>query len=395
MRKWRALLLSSVVFVSACTPVFDNREEVIQETKDENSNQSAIIPNYNMSEEDYRMILTESSPKVSTARGVTTNQMGNRLDIDEFERGLRRHSKEYFDPEQYFFQPGQYLEYDTLISWLSRGGQIKMSEDEKEEADPIDLEDGLNPELNEDEASEEDFRENPKYISNIIEQNYLVRKDENVVELSGVTIGISLRTVYKFTAEGRSYYEDHSTEELLQKGKEYADEILKRMRNREELRDVPVVFALYEEEEASSKVPGTFLSKAYVGGSAKSISNWDSLNEKHVLFPSSEAEENHFDDSQIFSDFRNEVSDYFPNFVGMIGNGFYVNDNLRDVSIEIPIQFQSESEVVGFTQYVYSLVNEMFPDHYNVQVNIHSMDEPKSLIVRRAGEQEAFVHVYE
>ncbi|SFJ76927.1 Protein involved in sex pheromone biosynthesis [Halobacillus dabanensis] len=391
MRKMHALLLSSLLVISACTPVFDNREEVIQETKDESNNQSAIIPNYNMSEQDYRMILTESSPKVSSARTVTTNQMGNRMDIDEFERGLRRHSKEYFSPDDYFFQPGQYLDGDTLFTWLGREGNVQPDEDQ----DPEDVEDGLNPELNEEEASEEEFRENPRYISNIIEQNYLVKKDENVVELSGVTIGISLRTVYNFTADDRSYSVDHSTEELLQKGKEYADEILQRIREREELKDVPVVFALYEEEEASSKIPGKFLSKAYVDESSSTVSGWNSINEKHVLFPSDEAEENHFDDAQIFSDFRKEVSDYFPNFVGMIGNGFYVDNNLRDISIEIPIQFQSESEVVGFTQYVYSLVNEMFADHYNVQINIHSMDETESLIVKKAGEQEPFVHVYE
>ncbi|WLR48028.1 CamS family sex pheromone protein [Halobacillus litoralis] len=391
MRKMHALLLSSLLVVSACTPVFDNREEVIQETKDEKNNQSAIIPNYNMSEQDYRMILTESSPKVSTARAVTTNQMGNRMDIDEFESGLRRHSKEYFGPDKYFFQPGQYLDGDTLLTWLGRDGNVQVDEDQ----DPEEVEDGLNPELNEDEATEEDFRESPRYISNIIEQNYLVRKDENKVELSGLTIGISLRTVYNFTVEGKSLSEDHSTEELLKKGKEYADEILERIRKREELNDVPVVFALYEEEEASSKVPGKFLSKTYVKGSDMTINGWDRIEEKHVLFPSKEAEEDHFDDSQIFSDFRKEVSDYFPNFVGMIANGFYVNNELREVSVEIPIQFQSESEVVGFTQYVYSLVNEMFADHYNVQVNIHSMDEPESLIVKKAGEQEPFVHVYE
>ncbi|WP_226584437.1 CamS family sex pheromone protein [Halobacillus litoralis] len=382
MRKWHALLLSSVFVVSACTPVFDNREEVIQETKDENNNQSAIVPNYSMSEEDYRMILTESSPKVSSARAVTTNQMGNRMDIDEFESGLRRHSKEYYNPEKYFFQPGQYLSDGTLLDWLSRKSSTKEA--------------GLNPELDEDKATEEDFREKPRYISNIVEQDYLVKKDENVVELKGLTIGISLRTVYNFkTPDGKSFSEDHSTSELLKKGKEYAGEILKRIREREELNNVPVVFALYEEEEASSKVPGKFLSKAYVKGSDMTVDGWDSIKEKHILFPSAEAKKDHFDDSQIFSDFRNEVSDYFPNFVGMIANGFYVNNDLRQVSIEIPIQFQSQSEVVGFTQYVYSLVVEMFPEHYDVQVNIHNMDEPESLIVRKAGETEPFVHIYE
>ncbi|MCA0970625.1 CamS family sex pheromone protein [Halobacillus litoralis] len=380
MRKMHAVLLSSLLFVSACTPVFDNRDEVIQETTDETTNQSAIVPNYSMSEENYRMILKEGSSKVSTARTVTTNQMGNRLDIAEFESGLRRHSKEYFDPEDYYFQPGQFLDSDTLLEWLSRASDGN--------------EEGLNPELNEDEATEEQFRENPKYISNIIEQNYLVKKEDNVVEVQGVTIGISLRSVYNFTAQGRSYEETHTSAELLEKGKQYANTILQRLRENETLTDVPVVFALYEEEVASSKVPGNFLSKTYVKGSDMSVNNWEDVNENHVLFPSSEASQNYFDDSQIFSDFRTEVSSYFPNFVGMIAEGFYIDDEMQSVSVNIPIQFHSESEVVGFTQYVYSLVMEMFPEHYDVEVNIYSMDQQESLIVREAGEEEPYVHIY-
>ncbi|RWZ57990.1 CamS family sex pheromone protein [Halobacillus fulvus] len=380
MRKMQALLLSSLLVVSACTPVFDNREEVIQETRDESTDQAAIVPNYTMNEEDYRMILRENSTSVSSARNVTTSQMGNRLDIAEFEDGLRRLSKEHYDPETYLFQPGQFLEGDTLISWLSRGN---VSEG------------GLNPELDEDEATQEEFEESPRYISNIVEQNYLIRNEENVVDVEGVTIGIALRTVYNYTTEGRDFQVDHSREELLEKGKEYAQTILERLRAREDLADKPIMFALYEEEEASSKVPGNFLSKAFVDGSDMSVRGWEDLNENHILFPSAEAEEDYFDDSQLFSDFRTEVAKYFPNFVGTIVNGFYVNDELREVSIDIPIQFHSQSEVVGFTQYVYSLVVEMFPEHYDVEVNIFSMDQQESVIVRNAGEEEPFVHVYE
>lgn len=380
MRKLHAVLLSSLLFVSACTPVFDNRDEVIQETTDESTNQSAIVPNYRMSDETYRMILTEGSSKVSKARTVTTNQMGNRLDISEFESGLRRHSKEYFDPEDYYFQPGQFLDGDTLLNWLSRASEGN--------------EEGLNPELDESSATVDEIKAKPKYISNIIEQDYLVKKEDNVVEVKGMTIGISLRTVYNFTSDGRDYKEDHTTEELIAKGKEYANKILQRLREKEKLTDVPIVFALYEEEEASSKVPGNFLSKAYVKGSDMKVDGWEKLDENHVLFPSSEGKEKYFDDSQVFSDFRTEVSNYFPNFVGMIANGFYINDELQSVTINIPIQFRSESEVVGFTQYVYSLVVEMFPEHYDVEVNIYSMDQQESLISRKAGQEDPYVHIY-
>ncbi|UOQ44080.1 CamS family sex pheromone protein [Halobacillus salinarum] len=381
MRKIHALLLCALLILSACTPVFDNKQKVVKETKDESSNQTAIIPSYSAPENDYKMILSKDSPTTSAARGLTTNQMGNRLDIAEFEDGLRRHSKEYFDPDKYYFQPGQYLDYDTLIEWLSR-----ESEDNPE---------GLNPKLNEDKAKEKDFRKNPKYISNIVEQDYLVKKDDNVVNVKGVTIGISMRSVYNFSVDGKEYTEKHSKSELLSKGKAYANEILKRLREREELQDVPIMFAIYQEETAQAKVPGSFLAKSYVKGSDMTAGNWKAIKEENVLFPSDQAEKDHFEDAQLFSEFRAEVSDYFPNFVGMIANGFYVDNELKKVKINIPIQFNSQSEVVGFTQYVHSLVMEMFEDHYDIEVNIYSMDHQESVIVKKAGEEDAYVHVYQ
>ncbi|UOR13861.1 CamS family sex pheromone protein [Halobacillus amylolyticus] len=381
MKKLHALLLSSLLLVSACTPVYDNTDEVVRETKDDSNNQTAIIPNYSLSDDTYRMILTEDSAKVSAAPGVTTNQMDNRLDIAAFEKGLRRHSKEYYSPDDYYFQPGQTLTDAELLNWLSR----------KSEDNPK----GLNPELNEDEASEKEFRNNPRYISNIIEQDYLVRKEDNVVEVAGVTIGISMRTVYNFTAHGREYTENLSTDKLLAKGKEYAAIILERLRNKKELEGVPIVFAIYEEERDNAKSPGNFLSKTYVEASENQVSDWQEINEDYVLFPSDEAEEHHFDDSKLFSDFRVQVSDYFPNFVGMIANGFYIDEELKRVKIDIPIQFRSQSEVVGFTQYVYSLVMEMFEDHYAIQVRINSMDQQESLIVKEPGKKEPFVYIYD
>ncbi|GGF26273.1 putative lipoprotein YerH [Halobacillus andaensis] len=391
MRKLHAVWLAMILIVSACTPVYDNTDEVVRETTDEDSDEKAIIPNYDLSDDSYRMILTEGESKISAARGVTTNQMGNRLDIAEFEGGLQRHSKEYFSTEDYYFQPGQFLDESTLLSWLGRYEEPEDPDNPEETGNVY----GLNPELDEDSASEEDFRENPRYISNIVEQDYLVRQDDDVVEVAGLTIGISMRSIYDFQAEGREYSENISTSESLSRGQEYADKILERLREREELQDVPVMFAIYEEEEDNAESPGNFLSKGYAEGSDNTVGGWADIDEEYVLFPSDEAEEEHFDDAEVFSDFRSEVSDYFPNFVGMIANGFYVDDELHEVKIDIPIQFDSHTEVTGFTQYVYSLVMEMFEDHYAVEVKINSMDQQESLIVKKPGQEEPFVHIYE
>src|SRR5699024_5277213 len=77
--------------------------------------EKSIVPDDPLSENTYKMILPY---KTSEARGVITNQMGNRLDIDEMEQGLRRQSKSVFDPKKYYFQEGQYLDGDTVTELI-------------------------------------------------------------------------------------------------------------------------------------------------------------------------------------------------------------------------------------------------------------------------------------
>lgn len=108
------LLLSSLLLITSCAQN-NTEEEVVQEDKQEE--QTSIVPSYQLSDENYKMILPYEP---SQARGVITNQVGNRLDIDEMEEGLRRHSKEVFSPKDYLFQEGQFLEKDLLYDWLSR-----------------------------------------------------------------------------------------------------------------------------------------------------------------------------------------------------------------------------------------------------------------------------------
>ncbi|MYL60928.1 CamS family sex pheromone protein, partial [Virgibacillus halodenitrificans] len=103
MKKISLLLLSSLLLITSCAQN-NTEEEVVQEDKQEE--QTSIVPSYQLSDENYKMILPYEP---SQARGVITNQVGNRLDIDEMEEGLRRHSKEVFSPKDYLFQEGQFL----------------------------------------------------------------------------------------------------------------------------------------------------------------------------------------------------------------------------------------------------------------------------------------------
>lgn len=89
------------------------------------------------------------------------------------------------------------------------------------------------------------------------------------------------------------------------------------------------------------------------------------------------------------------MESYFPNFNGVIGKAFYVENQLQEISIDLPIQFYGKAEGIGFTQYVTGLVMEHFPEYVTVEVNISSVNGPEALIVRKANQSEPFVHVYE
>lgn len=93
----------------------EEEQEMVQKT--DKSKEKAIIPKYNISDSYYKMVLPFKAGK---ARGLTTERLNTRLDIDEFETGMMRLAQDSFSTDDYLFQEGQYLDEDTVTSWLAR-----------------------------------------------------------------------------------------------------------------------------------------------------------------------------------------------------------------------------------------------------------------------------------
>ncbi|WP_373895319.1 CamS family sex pheromone protein [Virgibacillus natechei] len=404
MKKVSILLMGALLFITSCAPNIGNEDEISQD--DESEQETSIVPSNQLSDESYRMILPYEP---SAARGVIVGQIANRVDIDEVEEGLMRHSKEVYDPKDHYFQEGQYLTEEMVYDWLGRAlteeqletavqEEIERLEDAgmtvDEEEIRGNLQQGMNPPI-EDDENKEMQEENPRYLSHILEQNYLVQGEEDSVHLAGISIGIALKSVYQFVAEGAEYNEDIPVDEMMEQGEEMAQSILEEMREIEGLEDIPIMFAIYREEEESSPVPGNFVAKTNVSGGDTTVGNWDSIDEETVLFPSEEGQENYFDDHEIITSFGNEIAEFFPNYTGVIGEGFYINEELQKLTIEIPLEFNAKAEVIGFTQFTYGLVQDMFADYFDLEVNITSNNQMESLIYREAGAESPTVHIYD
>ncbi|MEH7444309.1 CamS family sex pheromone protein [Bacillus sp. JJ1122] len=402
MRKLSMVALSLVLLLTACAPNFQKQEEVVQK-KDDDTKEKAIIPKYKISDEYYRTIMPFEPGE---ARGMVVNNLNTRYDITEFETGLMRIAQNSFSTDQYVFKEGQYLDGDTVTSWLNRkmtDAQVKAKEDELKKKSKKTKVTVDNPGLNPADPGTGDVHErnkkNPIYLAHILEHDYLVKVggEKGTYQLGGVAIGLAMNSVHYYTKEkyGAVYEKNISRAVLEKEGKQMAQEVVNRLRGIKELSDVPITVGLFEQQSRSSVVPGNFFAYAEVSQGSNNIGSWKDVKEEYILFPSDQAQKDHRDDLTFFQNFKQDVETYFPNFNGVIGKGFYLDGQLQELNINIPIQFYGKAEAIGFTQYVTGLVMEHFPSYVSVQVNISSVMGPEALIVKKPDQDEPFVHIYQ
>ncbi|QFT87455.1 CamS sex pheromone cAM373 precursor [Bacillus sp. THAF10] len=383
MKRFLSVLLVVSLFATGCVPGFEKQEEVVQDPAQQENTEQAIVPRYKISDDYYQTILPY---KPGETRGQIAPRMNGRVDVEELETGLMRMAQEVFPSDDYLYQEGQYIKRAQVSDWLKR----KDSKDGSSK--------GLNPPLVQGKNTKETNEKSPMYLAHIQEQNFLVRKGEEQVELGGIAIGIALNSVhyYNLSDEEGGYPREYNIDDkkLEAEGKKIAEEVLRRVRSTEGLEKVPVVIGLYKQNAVNSVVPGNFIAKAKIGAGDGSISKWEEMNEKYHLFPNSNTTELYRDDAVRFENFKLDIDDYFPNHTGIIGKGYYQNGELQQLKIEVNMQFNGKAELIGFTQYVTGLVVEHFPNYINLEVSISSISGKEALIIRNAGADNPFVHIY-
>src|SRR5699024_896024 len=275
MKRLSLLLIILSLIISGCGNIL--QDDTI-EPEEEGETEISIIPSHSLEENQYKILLPY---RPSAARGSITNQITNRVDIDELEEGLRRHSTTVFSPEKYVFEEGQYLSTNKIF----------------------DLIDSLNPDIK-DSSDKKEHEKNPRVFSHILEQNFLERK-ENRVDLVGVSIGISLKSVYRYQTEvgGPYFYEDISKKEMIHEGEKIAQCALNETRETEGLGVRPVMLALFTAADQSSPVPCNFRQETVVDNGRQAIGKWEAINEDCVLFPARVAVDKYTIDHQAVKAF--------------------------------------------------------------------------------------------
>ncbi|WP_317644949.1 CamS family sex pheromone protein [Sporosarcina sp. GW1-11] len=372
MNKWLGLSILSAILLTGCVPSpSDDQEKALQETE-ESEQETVIIPDEQIKKEYYR---TPVPFKKSASRGLVVSNLNTKYDMQETEEGLLRISSLYFDTQNYYFQEGQYIDRETAKEWISRKSNYEA---------------GLNPAITDDMTPAQIAEQAPIYLAHIVEQNYLQLTDDKKVKLAGMTIGLAMNSIY-YPREGKERSIDDKT--IEEKGKQMADIILTRLRSKPELADIPIAVGLFKQNSRNDIVPGTYFATAFAAKGKSEFIGWKEVDETYVLLPASSSTGNYRDLNTTFKNFKQDIDDYFPSFVNVVGTAFYKDQKLQSLHVEIPIQFFGKSELISFSQYLTSLVKTHFKD-IPIEVSVTSVNGPELLIVDDGDRKEPFVHVY-
>ena len=385
--RWLSAIVAATV-LAGCTPSISPEEEVVQES-DQEEVEMTIIPSLALSDNYYKTLIPY---KESASRGLVVSNIHTKYDMKEVETGLMRLSQNEFNTDDYYFQEGQYLSDEMVSYWLARENQTTDKGPEYKGLNPSSL-DANGKELDPTKKAEEA----PVYLAHLVEQNYLTKSGEDKVKLGGISIGLALNSIYYYQKEQYGeYYEKKIDDAKLEKiGKEMAQEVVNRLRQRPELADVPIVIGLFKQKARNAIVPGTYFSYSVAEANSSKLGEWNKLNEQFVTLPMSSPEETYRELNKKFQSFKQDIDEYFSNFTSVIGEAFYQENQLASLEIEVPIQFYGTAEIIGFTQYLTGVMLKRLPNDVQITVSITSSNGAEALIKKEANEEEPFVHIYE
>lgn len=372
-KKIIATLAATVFLLSACSDPTGEGTSDNPADNTEKANETTTT-SHQLSDDYYRTIVTNGSYQTSKTRGSTLGLNSN-FNLKAFETGLMSLSQSHFATDDYYFQEGQYINEATANSWLKR-----VSEENPE---------GLNPEDNKKDGSDE---RNPYYLNSILEQNYMIKKDDKF-KLGGISIGLSMNAIdyYQKVEFGAEFETKISRDELLKQGKAMADKIVQRLRETEGIGEVPIVVGIFEQSPKDSLAGGSFIAQAVSEKGDTKVGNWESQNQEKVIFPLVDKTSNELTN---FENFKSEVENFFPNLSGVTAEAQYTDDKLVKMKVTIITQFYGESEIIGFTQYVADKATKFLPPNIPIEITIGSINGTESFLARKTAETTFYTHIF-
>lgn len=398
MKRTIILFISAILVLTSC----GNNDEKSKEQSNEKEQQKEsgsvkeIATDKNVQGDNYRTILPF---KESQARGLLQDNMANSYNGEDFENGLLDLSKSVFPTDDYLYQDGQYLDKDMINAFLNP----KYTKDEVNKMDESDRKEkkanenlGLNPSHKGETDPEKIAEQSPAYLSNILEQDFYASGDTKGKKIKGMTIGLAMNSTYYYQKEkdGETYSKDLDDKEIEKQGKQMAEELLSRIRENKDLKEIPIHFAIYKQSGENSIVPGEFIAGTTVEDGKTRINDWKDINQKTALLPSEEAGELDENLNSDFKQFNDNLQTYFNNFTQAVGTVKFDNKKAKQLSVDLPIDYYGKAETIGITQYVTEQADKFFDGIDEYEIHIKDGNNPKALISKTKDDKEPQVHIY-
>ncbi|WP_443473417.1 CamS family sex pheromone protein [Jeotgalibaca sp. A122] len=372
--RWKmGVLLASLGLLAACTDL----EKSSEQTPQTNNNLVPVETTTNqLSNAYYRALIVDGTYKSSQNRGVSL-ELNSTVNMKDFESGLLDVARSVFSTDTYYFQEGQVITEEVAQSWLGR----------KTEDNP----DGLNPTGND---SDDPKTRVPKYLSQIVEQDYLVQTEKGF-ELGGIAIGLAMNQIdYYTTKDEKDRIYTHEQEldiaKIEENAKKYGNQIVRRLRQEEGLESIPIVVGIFIQSPQDSLAGGVYKFEG-LSQEGNSVDEWVERKEEKILFPSNEESE----DASHFANFKNEIQSFFPNLSGVTGIGRYNNSQLQSLEINIMTQFYGETEIIAFTQHITDAASQYLPQDAQIEIKVESIDGIESFVARDNGSQNFTYHIFD
>ncbi|EDL63219.1 hypothetical protein BSG1_17080 [Bacillus sp. SG-1] len=319
----------------------------------------------------------------SENRELITYQVNNRVDMNEIETGLMSLSEEYFPADKFVYQEGQFLE--GIGSWIRRESNDEL---------------GLNPaiDVTEEMGWEEVMeisKENPMYLGYVHEQNYVDQKGN----LKGISIGLAMKSVDYISVNDNLGLKHFDTKEISEKkmiseGKKMAETIINRVRQKENLNNVPIVISLYQLEKKNSVLPGSYFTYAYLDANDNSIKKWREIEKKDFLFPSGDAEEHDRVVSNRLKGLEEDMNSFFKDrTIQLVSKGTYIDNDLQKMVINVNTDMTKYGEIVGFVQAFTPEIQDFFP-HEPIYIYVKTPDGTAATVLIEP-EEEPSVHIHD
>lgn len=392
MKRTIILFILAILVLTAC----GNNDEKSKEQQKESGSVKEIATDKNVQGDNYRTILPF---KESQARGLLQDNMANSYNGEDFENGLLDLSKSVFPTDDYLYQDGQYLDKDMINAFLNP----KYTKDEVNKMDESDKKEkkanenlGLNPSHKGETDPEKIAEQSPAYLSNILEQDFYASGDTKGKKIKGMTIGLAMNSTYYYQKEkdGETYSKDLDDKEIEKQGKQMAEELLSRIRENKDLKEIPIHFAIYKQSGENSIVPGEFIAGTTVEDGKTRINDWKDINQKTALLPSEEAGELDENLNSDFKQFNDNLQTYFNNFTQAVGTVKFDNKKAKQLSVDLPIDYYGKAETIGITQYVTEQADKYFDGIDEYEIHIKDGNNPKALISKTKDDKEPQVHIY-